>query len=129
MNMGDRALIVVTDGERVSPVIYLHWGGHSVPTLIEQLALLMKPRGADVDYAAARLVGLAHEMIPGPLSLGMWNATESLQRRVRDQAAGIDRSYYLDQESHGDAGFIVVRADQDYDWQSFRGYLTKREAA
>ena len=127
--MGDRALIVVTDGDRVSPVIYLHWGGHSVPTLIEQLALLMKPRGADVDYAAARLVGLAHEMIPGPLSLGMWNATPHLEEAVRFHCKGMDMAKMLDAESHGDAGFIVVRADQDYDWQSFRGYLTKREVA
>jgi hypothetical protein len=127
--MGDRALIVVTDGERVSPVVYLHWGGASVPEMIEQLRLLMASRGADVDYAAARLVGIAHETMPGPLSLGMWNAPESLQRHVRDQVAGTDRSYFLDQESHGDAGFIIVRADDEYSWQAFRGYLARQNAA
>jgi hypothetical protein len=127
--MGDRALIVVTDGERVSPVIYLHWGGASVPGLIAQLAKLMKSRGSDVDYAAARLVGLAHEMIPGPLSLGMWNATEALERAVQLHCEGIDQTSHLDQESHGDAGFIVVRADQQFSWQSFRGYLTSNVEA
>jgi hypothetical protein len=127
--MGDRALIVVTDGERVSPVVYLHWGGASVPEMIEQLRLLMASRGADVDYAAARLVGIAHETMPGPLSLGMWNATPRLEEAVRFQCKGTNMANVLEAESHGDAGFIIVRADDEYSWQAFRGYLARREVA
>ena len=29
--MGNRALIIFTDGDRVSPVVYLHWCGGQVP--------------------------------------------------------------------------------------------------
>jgi hypothetical protein len=73
--MGDRALIIFTDGKDVSPVIYLHWSGSKVPRLLEQHKALMATRGADVCYAAARFAGIAHASMPDQnLSLGMWNA-------------------------------------------------------
>jgi hypothetical protein len=54
LTMGDRALVIFTDGKEVSPVIYLHWHGSRVPELLAQLKLLMASRGADASYAAAR---------------------------------------------------------------------------
>ena len=116
--MGDRALITFTDGEQVSPVVYLHWAGSSVPALLEQHKGLMASRGADVAYAAARFVGIVHATMPDQnLSLGIWNAAPDTRRAVLstdgDELANM---------SHGDAGFVVVDV-RDYSWKAYGGYL------
>ena len=122
--MGDRALIIFTDGKDVSPVIYLHWSGSKVPRLLEQHKALMAPRGADVCYAAARFAGIAHATMPDQnLSLGMWNAEANTINAVLGSQAD-----ELAQISHGDAGLIVVDVN-DYSWKAFGGYLSARRAA
>jgi hypothetical protein len=121
--MGDRALIIFTDGERVSPVIYLHWSGSRVPDLLEQHKALMASRGADVDYAAARFVGIVHATMPDQnLSLGMWNADGCTRTAVK--ARNVDALKNL---SHGDAGVVLVDV-QDYSWNAYGGYLAERRA-
>jgi hypothetical protein len=116
--MGDRALIIFTDGENVSPVIYLHWAGSRVPDLLRQHKALMISRGADVQYAAARFVGIVHMTMPEQnLSLGMWNADGDLYKAVLGR-----RSDQLAEMSHGDAGLVVVDV-KNYSWQAYGGYL------
>lgn len=115
--MGDRALIVVTDGENVSPVIYLHWMGSEVPAILERLKNRMESRGADVSYASARLIQEATQDDDGCLSFGLWNAHPEVIKAVIDKDAKV-----LSKESHGDAGLIVLDVN-DYTWQAFGGYL------
>ena len=117
--MGDRALLIFTDGEEVSPVIYLHWAGSRVPDLLHQHQDLMASRGADVQYAAARFVGIVHATMPEQnLSLGIWNADRSMRKAVL--AADADK---LAEMSHGDAGLVVVNV-QTYAWKAWGGYLS-----
>lgn len=117
--MGDRAIIVFTDGEDVSPVIYLHWSGSNVPALLEQHKTLMASRGADLQYAAARFVGIVHATMPQQnLSLGIWNAEPVTRRAVL--SADADE---LSKISHGDAGLIIVDV-KDYSWKAWGGYLS-----
>ena len=115
--MGDRALIIVTDGADVSPVIYLHWHGSAVPEILARLKDRMTSRGPDVNYAAARLIQEATEGDDGNLSFGVWNAAPAIIKAV------IDKDHKtLAVESHGDAGLIVLDVN-DYTWQAFGGYL------
>jgi len=98
-NMGNRALIQVVDSRGdVSSVIYLHWHGGDVPTYIEELREMMAERPDDVQYSFARLVGICHNHIAPPLSLGVWNANKQLQRG----------------DSHGDHGVYIVHCYGDW---------------
>jgi hypothetical protein len=122
--MGDRALIIFTDGEDVSPVIYLHWSGSKVPALLDEHKALMASRGADVSYAAARFVGIVHATMPDQnLSLGLWNAGPNTRSAVLTADAA-----ELAEISHGDAGFVVVDV-RDYSWQAWGGYLANTRRA
>ena len=117
--MGDRALIIFTDGEDVSPVIYLHWAGSRVPDLLHRHKDLMASRGADVQYAAARFVGIVHATMPEQnLSLGIWNADRIVRNAVLESDVDV-----LAMTSHGDAGLVVVDV-RDYSWNAWGGYLS-----
>lgn len=128
--MGDRALVIVHDKEdnRVSPTMYLHHHGHNVPNLLRSWWEYMEGRHGDTEYGFARLVGVAHQAIPGPLSLGVW-ATPITPADESKPWVGqhIDPAGYADwlceQErayratldtirgndySHGDAGVFLV---------------------
>lgn len=96
--MGDRVLIQLRTREEVSPILYLHWGGSCAAEIIHRAEKRMKSRGCDLHYAFARLVGAAHDVTPGNLSVGVWNAPTS--NNVPQELT--------DEESHGDAGCIVV---------------------
>lgn len=97
--MGNRALVVFHDGQDVSPVVYLHWGGASVKDRLRECREHMRSRGADLPYTAARFVGLCHAADANSnLSLGMWNAPDGKSPEAR--IANI--------ESHGDAGLFIV---------------------
>lgn len=72
--MGDRAIVVFhDDAANYSPAIYLHWHGGYVLAWVRATNTLMEGRPNDVDYTAARFVGIAHTAIPGNLSLGIHN--------------------------------------------------------
>jgi len=95
--MGDIALIQIfrkghEEVTHFSPVCYLHSDGPSAPEYIREMAETMKNRERDVDYAFARLVGIAHTKIPGNKGLGVWNA-DSIQ---------------TEDDTHGDAGIYLV---------------------
>jgi len=121
--MGDRCLVLLTDGKEVSPTIYLHWAGEGTTGFIKELKELMKDRTGDIQYAAARFTGICHSHDIGCTGLGLWNTTESDKKAVieRDESA-------LKEMSHGDAGVIVVNVD-DFTWEAFGGYLAKDKAA
>tara|TARA_R100000935_G_C2836813_1_gene168565 strand:- start:3142 stop:3498 length:357 start_codon:yes stop_codon:yes gene_type:complete len=115
--MGDRALVLFKDARCVSPTVYLHWDGNAVPTLVEQLGILMNGRHNDASYAAARFIGIVHEHTPGSLSLGVVDTPDEISDAVRDADEAILARY-----SHGDAGVVVVDTS-DFSWKAFGGYL------
>jgi len=112
--MGNRAAILFFDDRIVSPTIYLHWHGTRLPEWIERLRLRMQGRFGDASYAAARFVGLCHEQIDGPLSLGILSnqLTPGLLR---------GRSL-LESLSPGNAGLVVVDT-RDFTWTAYAGEL------
>lgn len=116
--MGDRALVVFKNQDTVSPTVYLHWNGSDVPLFIFQLGLLMADRRNDVSYAAARFIGLAHEAIPGNLSLGVRETPDELRQAVIDGDVDLIEDF-----SHGDAGVVVVDT-ATFSWRAYGGHLT-----
>jgi hypothetical protein len=112
--MGDRALVVFHDERDISPTVYLHWHGSSVPELLGELAEYMKGRYGDAEYAAARFTGLCHTLMPGNLSLGI--QANTLQREDLDDEA------VLRGMSHGDAGVVIVNTGE-FTWKAYGGYL------
>lgn len=116
--MGNRALVIFHDAYRISPAVYLHWHGGEVPDLVEELAGYMLGRYGDCEYAAARFTGLCHNRIPGNLSLGI--VSHSLTR------ADLADTAVLNELSHGDAGAVIVNAD-DFTWKAYGGYLAHRQ--
>jgi hypothetical protein len=121
--MGDRALVVFTDGKDVSPTTYLHWSGDAVPELLKEHHAVMQGRLGDVSYATARFIGICHTHIEGNLSLGCWNTS------AEHRAAIIDRNKAkLADYSHGDAGVIVVDCNTGK-WSAYGGYLERHVEA
>jgi hypothetical protein len=118
--MGDRAGVIFFDRDRVSPTVYLHWHGQSVPALLDDLTLLMAGRANDAGYAAARFVGLCHTRIAGNLSLGV-TSNDLTHRDIRD-------GELLAELSPGDAGLVVVDT-ADFIWRAYGGYLADRHPA
>jgi len=105
--MGNRALIVFTDKQIVSPIVYLHWHGNQATEWIRKTEDLMAGRTGDVSYATARFIGIAHEHIDGNLSLGVWSAPEGAEDFTLEDWRKV---------SHGDSGvFVVDVADFSYD--------------
>jgi len=144
--MGERALVVFTNGEEVSPAVYLHWHGEVVPQLLKLAATVMAgdpksgyqnaPRIGDVSYSAARFVGVCHSVIDGNLSLGLQLITEKLERGVRDLIrptatahARVGAVRLIRKEIDGmwlDAGYVVVDVRAaEWSWRAFGGYLEK----
>ena len=112
--MGNRASIIFFDHYRVSPTVYLHWHGDSVPAWLDQLGPIMKDRKGDAFYAAARFVGICHAQIAGNLSLGISSNTLSL--------ANLRDANLMAEESPGNAGVVVVDTN-DFSWKAYGGYL------
>lgn len=115
--MGDRALVIFHDSDRISPAVYLHRHGGRVPEILRDLAGYMQGRYGDAEYAAARFTGICHQRIDGNLSLGIISNT--LRHADLDDPAG------LAAPSHGDAGVVVVDTG-DFTWRAHGGYLTGR---
>ncbi len=134
-SMGDRAIVIFTsrDGVRCSPAIYLHWSGDKVPGLINNTKDFMGDRLDDVEYAAARFTGIAHESLKETnLSLGISNVpltveTAILGAQVTGGASAAAREV-LEEYSPGDAGVVIVDAS-DFSWQAFGGYLADKKTA
>lgn len=125
--MGDRALILFHDEKTFGPTIYLHWGGESVPDLLEKTRERMEGRGGDVDYTTARCIGLAHEGSDGNLSLGTWNTQgygdyqKARDRMTCTETVAWDKTRQHYAESHGDAGVFLVNVCT-WEVEMFGGY-------
>lgn len=117
--MGDRALIIFTDDAEVSPTVYLHWAGASVPDYIAELATRAHPQGLSAYYAAARFIGIAHENNTGTLSLGVMQTPPEMEAAIQSGKAEDIASF-----THGDAGVVVVDV-KDFSWQAYGGYLAE----
>lgn len=102
--MGNRALVILKDDNRYSPVMYLHWHACQVQNYINRLKEVMHGREGDLSYAFARLLGIVHNDIEGNLSLGCWSLPAGFSEH--DEA-------FLKHMSHGDAGIFVVSLE-DY---------------
>lgn len=110
--MGDRALIVFHAKDRGhSPVLYQHWGGHGIAGLLQEACSFMADRPGDLDYIAARTVGIAHSHSPRSTGIGIFNSPEKLEDcTVKDF-------------SHGDAGvFLVDVSKAEWVAECFNGY-------
>jgi hypothetical protein len=94
------------------PVVYGHWSGSDAPIIVERLKARMRTRGADLEYASARLVQDAINGDSGNLSFGLWNADHIL-------TAG---------DNNEDAGVVLINVD-DYSAEYLGGYLAKRATA
>lgn len=109
--MGDRVLIQIhskAEGD-FSPVIYGHWSGDAAPAAMARLRERMKGRTGDVSYTTARaLQELMGNMPDGNLGFGVWNAPALLTA----------------EDSHGDAGVILVNVDgPELTFECLGGYL------
>lgn len=116
--MGDRAIVVFHDENTVSPMVYLHWFGETVPEYLAMLKDRMVGRFNDASYAAARFIGMYHERIDGNCSLGVFSSDLD-HANVNDAAK-------LEKYSHGDAGLVVVDT-KDFTWKAYHGYLAKTD--
>ena len=124
--MGDRALVIFTDGKAASPTVYLHWHGSKVPELLQKLAECMQGREGDLWYACARFIGICHEAIEGNLSLGVWNTDTLLVQVVPSFDASGKHDDFLASKSHGDAGLVVGNV-YDFNWRATGGYLAEKQ--
>lgn len=117
--MGDRVVAHVFSREswRIGPAVYLHWGARGFPRLVDALRARMDDRRGDVSYASARLIGLAHESIPGNLSLGTWNAPHA-GNPVECWEAITSEDY-----SPGDGGVVLIDCG-DFSVYACHGYLS-----
>ncbi|MBC6408143.1 MAG: hypothetical protein GDA40_08520 [Rhodobacteraceae bacterium] len=71
--MGDRTHIIFTTGYSVSATIYLQLGWPQCAHYINSLRQLANgEEELCPGYAAAQFVGVAHEHIPGVMSLGVF---------------------------------------------------------
>lgn len=103
--MGDRCVIQV---KGASCSMYLHWHGGSALEILKSAVPRM--RAGDENYSQARLIGVAHGLIEGNLSLGVLPP-------VSDPPT--------EEDSQGNAGVIV------YDCSSgtarcYHGYLADK---
>lgn len=113
--MGDRALVIFKHGEEFSPTIYLHWMGSDVPDLLAEHRAFMGDSADDLDYTAARFVGLCASKTSGDKTgIGIFNT----------DAATLTDDESLKAASHGDAGVILVSLPS-FEWKAYGGYLAK----
>jgi hypothetical protein len=115
--MGNRACVIFFDANGISPTVYLHWHGDSVPAWLEELKHLMDGRFGDAEYAAARFVGICHGRIDGNLSLGVQSNDLTLSD-IHDPSR-------IEDESPGNAGIVIVNS-ADFTWKAYGGYLAER---
>lgn len=107
--MGDRVLFQVVEGSAgFGPVVYCHWSGNRASDIVRKLAARMAGRPGDMDYATARLVQECTAEDPdGAMSFGVYNTRARLTR----------------EDSHGDAGVVLIDCDNGFRCECLGGYL------
>lgn len=108
--MGDRVLLQVVKKEpaEFSPVLYSHWRGGSAVDAVHRTARRMQGRPGDVPYIAARLFQELVGNDDGDTGFGLMLADKVLTA----------------EDSHGDAGVILVDADT-FKMTFLGGYLAR----
>lgn len=103
--MGDRAVVLLEDGDAIEPfAIYYHWAGKGgVESFYTEALEAHKSRRDDVSYFSARMVGLSCEAAPGSTGIGLIAAPTEEQYASPTLMA---------QYSHGDAGVAVVNPEK-----------------
>ena len=80
--MGNRANVIFTNGERISPCIYLHWNGGPESVYAFLAELDRREVRPDAEYEAARFTQIVGELFDertrGGLSLGILNGPKSI---------------------------------------------------
>ncbi len=108
--MGDRVLFQVVSKRKFSPVVYAHNDGHKALDVVARLRERMADRDDDVDYAAARLVQELTGDDKYNTGYGIWNADARLTK----------------DDTHGDAGVILIHADDNCRAEILCGYHLTR---
>jgi hypothetical protein len=116
--MGDRVLFQIVKGvgllgkamkkTEFGPVVYGHWSGEHAKEIVQRLRTQMADRSGDVQYSSARLVQCVINETQGSTGFGLWNANAVL----------------TDEDSHGDAGVILIECDNDHRAIPLGGYWT-----
>lgn len=105
--MGDRAIVQLKLGESFSPVLYTHWRGRKVASILTRAEKVMATRPNDIEYAFARLVVAAVNGNEGNTGYGVYNAGALLTEK----------------DSPGNAGcFVVDIANGKWSVQQGGGY-------
>jgi hypothetical protein len=95
--MGDRALIVVTDNTgEISPAVYTHWAGSEAGDIIKAAGEKGVIRMDDISYATARICAAFVGDNTGTTGTGILAGPENLEPET------------LGTFSHGDAGVFVL---------------------
>ena len=105
--MGDRVLVQVVSSKEFSPVAYGHWYGSYIAGALHRLKARMANRPGDVPYIFARLIQEMTEGDAKALSFGAWNADKELTA----------------DDSHGDAGVVIVDVSNGFKCKCLGGYL------
>ncbi len=145
--MGDRAIVFFTDGETVSPAVYLHRNGSDVPSLLAAAATAVgrDPEGPSCEasridapsFHAARFVGACFAAIGGDVSVGSQSVSRDLEvsvgRTVQplvELVPGVEARQALRTFSRGmdlEAGLVVVNVrTAKWSWMAFGGHLQRR---
>ena len=103
--MGQRACVQFKYGQEESPIVYTHWGGEDIPRLIADTLVFMHDRLDDIQYVAARFVGIVHDDIgQHNTGLGMWCPGEG--KTVADNDPGDNGAFLVDLKN----GIVVNHA-------------------
>lgn len=117
--MGDRVLFQVIDSvnNKVGPIVYCHWSGYCAPEIVRNLAVRMVGCGGDLDYATARLVQECIGDDEGNLGFGVYNAFAPHGYAEK----------LTEEDSHGDAGVVLIDCANGFKCQCMGGYLVTGE--
>lgn len=140
--MGDQALVIFTNGVIVSPAVYLHWDGQSVPEALKQAEAIMAgkscgyspPRADDPSYSCARFAGVCTQAICGNMSVGLRMLSDDVADAIIDliQRPDTNEGWTNAVRNVGKmaddlclhAGLVVVDVRRiDWVWLAFGGYL------
>ncbi len=109
--MGDRVRMQCFSGDDFGAIVYCHWAGAAAPEIVKAMAERMKNRPGDLDYATARLAQAAMGNDSYDTGYGITNATHLLTA----------------DDSHGDAGVILIDVQNNFRVQCLGGYLKSKD--
>lgn len=113
--MGNRGVVVFTDGEVISPAVYLHWNGSAESIYPFLNELNRRKVRADANYECARFIHIVadffdHGEESGCLSLGVMRGPESISKTAMRQ---------LCRTAHDNGVFVVSRTASSRNMRRF----------